>query len=47
MRGRHRGTPRRERKCLVCGSGDVEIEQHFIEECQDGRVDDERCNMWE
>ena len=45
VRGRHRGVKREERRCLVCCSGAVEDEEHFIEEC-DG-IDDERRDMWD
>ena len=40
VRGRFRGVRREERFCLVCRSGEVEDEEHFIDRCK--KLDDER-----
>ena len=44
VRGRFRGVERSKRCCLVCGSGEVEDELHFIEECE--MLCDQRRELW-
>ena len=46
VRGRHRGIPREERRCLVCEGGEVEDEEHFIERCSGEGVRRRREEMW-
>jgi hypothetical protein len=43
--GRHSNLPRHERLCLVCNSGKVEDEFHFVMECPDLAVP--RAEMWQ
>ena len=45
VRGRRFGVKREERLCLVCGMGEVEDEDHFVDGCV--RIHSERMRMWE
>ena len=44
VRGRRSRCRREDRKCLVCKSGEVEDEDHFIDGCP--ALDEERMAMW-
>ena len=44
VRGRFRGIRREDRHCLVCDSGQVETEEHFLDVCEG--ISSARQRMW-